>query len=537
LYTQCAKCETVFRLSAEVLRAAGGQVRCGRCGEVFNALARLAEDASAFPAGESALELEARADEILQSTVPPVHTTAPAGEDFEDVDAADVELARLEVLDALHDDDTKDAPEKPEPAPPPRGGDSDKAAAAAKAAAALKLAAAARAAAALKAGASKPSPPGARSGAGDVVRPGDLAKPGGGVRSESAAGPGDLAKPAERRRLEGAAQSADATGSADAGKPASPAPAAPASADEQEDSSLEFTLPPHELDRIFVEAAPRPAESAAPAAPAESNEPIHGEGAPARMAGPEIPEAVRREMLEGMKAEPLLPQIQRPALGLLPFALWLGAALVLALLLGAQTIHENRGWLAAHAPGPLHGLYAALGVALPAAATLSVYQLRQWGVTGDPSASGMLRVRASILNTSPQLQPYPLLRVTLADRFGARIGTRDFEPAEYMGKPIVRMLAPGERADVTFDIVDPGKDSPGKDAEGFEFDLCLRNIEQNISCAADAAAQPSAAQPSAAQPSAAQPSAAQPSAAQPGAAQPNAAQPNAAQPGTAKPSQ
>src|SRR6267378_4424879 len=44
VYTQCSKCETVFRLSAEALRAAGGQVRCGRCGEVFNALARLAED-------------------------------------------------------------------------------------------------------------------------------------------------------------------------------------------------------------------------------------------------------------------------------------------------------------------------------------------------------------------------------------------------------------------------------------------------------------------------------------------------------------
>ena len=113
----------------------------------------------------------------------------------------------------------------------------------------------------------------------------------------------------------------------------------------------------------------------------------------------------------------------------------------------------------------------------------------------DPSASGTLRVRASILNTSPQLQPYPLLRVALANRFGARIGTRDFEPAEYMGKPIARMLAPGERADATLDIVDPGKD-----AEGFEVDLCLRNIEQKISCAGDAAAQPGAAEQSAAQP-------------------------------------
>ena len=68
MYTQCSKCETVFRLSAEVLRAAGGQVRCGRCGEVFNALARLAEDSSSFASGESPLDLEARADSILEST-------------------------------------------------------------------------------------------------------------------------------------------------------------------------------------------------------------------------------------------------------------------------------------------------------------------------------------------------------------------------------------------------------------------------------------------------------------------------------------
>jgi predicted Zn finger-like uncharacterized protein len=493
LYTQCAKCETVFRLSAEVLRAAGGQVRCGRCGEVFNALARLAEDASTFPAGESALELEARADEILESTVPPVSPIAPAGEDSEDLGAADVEFARLQVLDMLDDDHAKDAPEKPEPAPPPRRADSAKAAEAAKAAAALKLAAAARAAAGLKAAASKAPPAGAKSS--DVVKPGDLAKPGGGVRSASPAKPGDVAKPADATRVGGAARSAGAGGSADARKPAPPA--APASPDEQEDGSMEFTLPPGELDRIFVEAAPRPAESAATTAPGQGTEPIRGEGARGRVAGLDVPEDVRREMLEGMNEELLLPQIQAPAHRPLPFALWLGAALVLALLLGAQMIHENRGWLATHAPlrAALHGLYVALGVAPPTAATLSSYQLRQWGVTGDPSASGTLRVRASILNSSPQLQPYPLLRVTLANRFGARIGTRDFEPAEYMGKPIVRMLAPGERADATLDIVDPGKD-----AEGFEIDVCLRNIERQISCAGDAAAQPGAAQPSVAQP-------------------------------------
>jgi hypothetical protein len=166
--------------------------------------------------------------------------------------------------------------------------------------------------------------------------------------------------------------------------------------------------------------------------------------------------------------------------------LWLGAAVLLALLLCWQMIHENREWFASHAPfgGLLHDAYSVLGVAMPTPASLSAYQLRQWGVTGDPTANGTLRVRASILNTAAQLQPYPLLRVTLANRFGTRIGARDFEPAEYMGKPMVRMLSPGERVDATLDILDPGKD-----AEGFEIDVCLRGVDQKISCAGDAAAQ------------------------------------------------
>src|SRR3984957_16181411 len=128
-------------------------------------------------------------------------------------------------------------------------------------------------------------------------------------------------------------------------------------------------------------------------------------------------------------------------------------------------------------------MYGALGAPLPAPANLSAYQLRQWGLTGDPEANGKLRLRASILNTAGQLQPYPLLRVTLADRFGKSIGARDFEPSEYVGKPIARMLAPGERVDATLEILDPGKN-----AEGFDTDVCLHGARR-ISCANDAAAQ------------------------------------------------
>jgi Protein of unknown function (DUF3426) len=167
---------------------------------------------------------------------------------------------------------------------------------------------------------------------------------------------------------------------------------------------------------------------------------------------------------------------------------WVSAAVVFALLLVAQVMHHNREWFVVHTHGPLgavvRALYGAMGAQLPAPANLSAYQLRQWGVTGDPAANGTLRLRASILNTAAQLQPYPLLRVTLADRFGKGIGRRDFEATEYLGKPTARLLAPGERADATLDILDPGKN-----AEGFEVDVCLRGADQRISCANDVAAQ------------------------------------------------
>jgi predicted Zn finger-like uncharacterized protein len=445
LFTQCAKCETVFRLPAEALRAAGGQVRCGHCGEVFNALTRLAEDASAFPAGESALEMETRADEILHSAVEPVVVeepvvidTAPPKEP-EDLATADLGFARLEVVDLeLYEDDRPATPPAPTPAP------------------------------------SAPVTP--------IAKPAPVAPV------------APVAKPAPAAP---ATKPATAAPAAPVAKPAPPAPAPPspspspaAEHDALEDSSLEFTLPPGELDRIFVESKPRAQPTASGTAKAQTQSNAEAaefevlEGLRGRVTGLEISEDVQREMLAGFQ-EAKLPQIESRRRGL-PFAIWLSAAIVLALLLCAQVIGENREWIAAHAPlrGLLHGAYTALGVALPAPTNLSSYQLRQWGVTGDPGANGTLRLRASILNTAAQLQPYPLLRVTLANRFGSRIGARDFEPAEYLGKPTVRMLAPGERADATLDILDPGKD-----AEGFEIDVCLRGVDQKISCAGDAATQ------------------------------------------------
>ncbi len=375
MYTQCPRCETVFRVSAEVLRAAGGQVRCGRCGEIFSALARLAEDPAAFALGETSLDLEVRADAILES---------------------------------------------------------------------------------------------GRQGAGE----------------------------------------------------APPPSVAQAPADAGDDAELEFTLPPGELDRIFIESHPKLPEL-------DDLERIVAESGPdptitleledIRSIGYEVPEAVRRDMIEARRepaAEPAAPPAAPPVETVAESAgdslttllrepegkeeaswdatprkrVWPWAALTaaLALLLAGQIAADRLDWLEAQSPfGPaLRSLLARVGLPAAQETSLAAYQLRQWGVTGAPEGAGTLRVRASVLNASAQLVPYPLLRVTLLNRFGARVGTRDFAPAEYVGKPVARMLAPGERVDATVSILDPGKD-----AEGFEIDVCLRRPDQRVVCAADGGAQ------------------------------------------------
>jgi predicted Zn finger-like uncharacterized protein len=435
VYTQCSKCETVFRLSAEVLRVAGGQVRCGRCGELFNALARLAEEPGAFAVGETALELEARADDILRtaprSPVPDLEeapdTDFSSPPDDDAVEAPGVEIARLQVLD-WRDLDLPDPASSEDDAPP------------------------------------RPAVPGDRS------------------------------------------------------------------------ASMEYTLPPGELDRIFIEdkrqaqkaraGRSTPAHADEAAGPPDSGVDVDidlgvgdrddsdspGDGGFSDSRGDirgdlrsDLRDDLRNYLRQGTDGGAQQVGAQRgteldgsdgsdgidgidgteSSARRRAYALWIGAAILGVLALGAQWVHQNREWLAAREPfgAAVRTLYAGLGNALPAPANLSAYQLRQWGVTGDPGANGKLRVRASILNTAGLFQPYPLLRVTLANRFGNRIGARDFEPAEYLGKPTARLLAPGERADATIDIVDPGND-----AEGFEIDVCTRGADQRIACANDLSA-------------------------------------------------
>jgi predicted Zn finger-like uncharacterized protein len=163
-----------------------------------------------------------------------------------------------------------------------------------------------------------------------------------------------------------------------------------------------------------------------------------------------------------------------------------GSAL-LALLFAGQLVHHQREALVAWPAlsGPLSRLYAAIGQPIRLRGDLKAYDVRQLGAFAPPDAAGTLLVRASLRNLSPRPQPMPLLRVTLQDRYGNRIASRDLTAAEYQQRPADRapdaLLAAGARLETSVQLVDPGGS-----AVGFELDVCL-NDGRTTRCANDLA--------------------------------------------------
>jgi predicted Zn finger-like uncharacterized protein len=69
MLTRCPHCQTHFRVTPEQLKARQGQVRCGACQGVFNALDSLADE-SQLPPHHPLTEVDA-AEEPTQATAPP----------------------------------------------------------------------------------------------------------------------------------------------------------------------------------------------------------------------------------------------------------------------------------------------------------------------------------------------------------------------------------------------------------------------------------------------------------------------------------
>ena len=409
MYTQCPDCTTVFRVTTDALRSAQGNVRCGVCATRFNALENLSEEP--FRAGPGAEETPAPEDTITVEEL-------PGNENIELSTPAETGLASEAAME--------DAAPDGDPSFEFDGdiGDLDRLFVEAPATELRHMAAAARAAEA----------------------PRTLKIDPGLIAASLSKSPDDDAKMVRW-------------------------------SDEQLRSALD---PTDEFPIIVLDESDEVPES--PAAFTELLEESPAEPRleprqflPNRFEARRIP--IPDEMRKGLAEEAAASAISgadfdEPAADddrrRWPWAL--GTA-VLLLMLGAQVVHVQRNALVQKpAIGPLLAqAYALLGFPIAVPTDLASYELRQWGAASDSMHPGRLLLRASIVNRASHAQPYPLLRLALQDRFGTTVGVRDVEPADYLpGEGAGKLLGPGQRADAEIRIVDPGKD-----AVGFEMDVCL----------------------------------------------------------------
>ena len=382
MYTQCPDCATVFRVTAEALRVAQGDVRCGVCSTTFNALENLSEQAfkPALPAEPQSPDDSMTVEEL------------PGGENIEL--SAPVELSMV-----------------PDPVAPAAASDEDEARA-------MEF----------------------HGSAADLDRLFVVENP-------------------AIHRIE------------------------PAAVDELDSTDEHPILVLEERDEdvaegesIVLESPPEPVPAPAPARPARPPaapaEPASAHTAPRIL----IPDEMRKRLADEAEARAAAAREFEPEVDDAPGFLerrwpWVAATALLALVLVAQMVHSERNALVRNAAvGPLlAGAYSLLGLSPLAPTDLSAYELRQWGASSDPREANRLMLRASIINRATYAQPFPLLRLTLQDRYGSTLGERDIGPADYLpGTGAPSLLGPGERADALIRIVDPGTE-----AVGFELDVCL----------------------------------------------------------------
>ncbi|MGD8976939.1 MAG: DUF3426 domain-containing protein [Gammaproteobacteria bacterium] len=165
-----------------------------------------------------------------------------------------------------------------------------------------------------------------------------------------------------------------------------------------------------------------------------------------------------------------------------PLLKWSSRVLGLLVLLGliAAGVHWQRGVLMRNASlAPiLEKAYGIIGIPVQP----------QWDVTAfdivDSAARSTgedLVVVATFVNEAEFAQPYPVLRVTLENRWGQAIGQEDFTPRNYLRSFIAgRRMDAGERSRVEVILR-----SPGSAAEGFSVDVCLASSKGALQCLSD----------------------------------------------------
>lgn len=484
LFTRCPGCQTTFRITADTLRVANGAVRCGSCATVFSAFSGLQQDTlqddlqtdDEFLSPTMQTRELAGIEEIASPEVDEVPTTEPehepeasvtdspsqqADDELADIDAqldtedGDPQIPIVDTRAETEQDPAKDAEafdsplafeedavsEAPTPEQQPQRADS---AEASESSDKLHFDLPTDDWALLMNEIEKSTE--AQAGAGDDASDGDPNP------REEEAGP-------------------DAVDLWDVGDPA-----ATESWTEIEMSTGENTGNEH----VAVGELESPLDMNAPVGEA----PTDAEASALLGAEPDISAAQVDATLSADPdpdlAEALEAGLQMQSAGDQRLHLWAVGCAALAFALVFQVVHHFRTPLAGQilVGSLVQGAYGLFGAELVPEWDLDQYEILNWVAT--EAGLGNLRITAQIRNNGPRTQPYPHIHLELKDRWEAVVGSRVFEPVEYL-QPDADFSDPmiaGVTVPADFAVVDPGED-----AYGFELDVCIQLGVSQLSCA------------------------------------------------------
>jgi hypothetical protein len=161
----------------------------------------------------------------------------------------------------------------------------------------------------------------------------------------------------------------------------------------------------------------------------------------------------------------------------------IAGSVLLALLLAVQVIHAYREELSTYdlfnqTFGPI---YRMLGNPVTPEWDIKGWQFES---TNGSVADGedVLTIFSRIGNRSEQPLPYPLVHVSLTDRWEEIIGSRVLEPSEYLVGNLdpSRPVVPGDNFTAVITV-----DEPSVDATGFKVNVCYRVSPGRVRCATE----------------------------------------------------
>lgn len=161
----------------------------------------------------------------------------------------------------------------------------------------------------------------------------------------------------------------------------------------------------------------------------------------------------------------------------------IAAVLVLALALLLQVVHASRRSLSTYGAfnqtiGPV---YRMLGNPVTPLWDVKGWQFQATSGATDDSEQ-VLTIFSRIVNRSERPLPYPLVHVSLTDRWEEIIGSRVLEPNEYLAGDLDPSIpvAPNENFTAVITI-----ESPSAEATGFKLNVCYRVAEGRVRCATE----------------------------------------------------